>query len=106
MKLLIALVLAVLAGLFDTLPMYKMNVPRFSIYSLFAQWILIGTLIPFLDIGMDLWLTGLIIGTLGMVPHSIIVLYRNPKKVLPTLLWGAGLGLAIGFGNDWLGGLV
>ena len=93
----IALLLGTIAGLIDALPMIKMQVPRFSIWYVFAQWVFIGLLIPFVNWPFAGWLKGLIIGVLGMIPVAIIACHRNKKRVPAILLFAAILGAAIGY---------
>lgn len=93
----IALLIGIIAGLIDTLPMIKMQVPRFSIWYVFAQWVFIGLLIPFVNWPLAGWLKGLIIGVLGMIPAAIIAYHRNKKRVPTILLFAAILGAVIGY---------
>ncbi|WP_374030187.1 hypothetical protein [Bdellovibrio bacteriovorus] len=96
MSIFIALLLGVLAGVVDALPMLKNpNVPRFSVYSTFAQWIFIGLVIPFVDWDVAPWLKGLLLGFLGMLPTMITVFFRNRKALIPTAIMASFLGMVI-----------
>ncbi|KYG62432.1 hypothetical protein AZI86_16500 [Bdellovibrio bacteriovorus] len=102
---LIALFFGILAGLIDILPMIKnKNIPRVSIASLFAQWVFIGLLIPFVSWDMAPWFKGAVIGFLGMIPTMIVTSQRNPKATLPTAICGLLLGAAIGTANYFVSG--
>lgn len=105
-SILIALILGVFAGAVDSLPMLRMNVPRFSILAIFAQWVIIGVLIPFVSWEIPVWSKGLIIGELGMVPFMIIAWYRNKKSIIPTALMAAVLGTAIALGHNYISDLL
>ena len=86
-NILIALLIGIIAGAIDALPMIKnKNVPRFSIMAIFTQWVVIGLLIPFVNWEIALWLKGLIIGELGMLPFLIIAFYRSKKSIIPTII--------------------
>jgi len=101
---LIAAALGSVAGLLDALPMLKMPVPRFSVYSTFLQWVVLGLLIPFVHWGLWPWLQGLLIGVLGMLPNMVVLFHRNRSAMLTTVLAGAALGAGIGYlGGAWIG---
>lgn len=105
---LIALVFGIIAGIIDILPMLKnKSIPRSSIAAMFAQWVFLGLIIPFVYWDMAPWFKGALIGFLGMIPAMIIVYERNHKALLPTALGGLLLGAAIGTANYFvMGGLV
>lgn len=95
-NILIALALGIIAAAIDALPMIKnKNIPRFSIMAIFAQWVVMGLLIPFVHWEIAPWLKGAIIGELGMLPFMIIAFYRSKKSILPTIIMAAILGAAI-----------
>jgi len=100
-NILIALLIGAAAGVVDTLPMLRQKVPRFSIAAIFCQWVLLGLVIPFIRWDTEPWLTGLILGELGMLPFMIQVLYRNKKAVIPMMIFAAILGIAIGVAGDY-----
>lgn len=103
-NILIALAIGIIAGIIDIFPMLKQKVPKFSIYYIFAQWVFIGLIIPFVSWEMQPWLKGLIIGVLGMAPAAIIAYHRNRKRVLSILLYAMPLGAAIGIvANKFIG---
>lgn len=103
----IALFFGMLAGLVDVLSMIKnKNIPRFSIVSLWAQWVFIGLLIPFVSWDIAPWYKGAVIGFLGMIPTMIVTSQRNPKATIPTAIGGLLLGAALGTANYFMSGPV
>ena len=105
-QIIIALVIGIVAALIDTFPMLKLPVPRFSVYAIFAQWVFIGLLIPFINWDILFWLKGLLIAELGMIPFLIIAYHRNKKSIVPIIGMAAFLGLLISFSNQYLPGLL
>ena len=101
-KLLIALGIGIVAGAIDIIPMLNKPIPKFSLYYVFAQWVFIGLIIPFVSWPIDGWLRGLIIATLGMVPIAIIAFSRNKKQVPMIIASAAVFGAVIGFASDRL----
>ena len=101
-EILIALLIGIVAGAIDIAPMFKPEIPRFSVYHVFAQWVFIGLVIPFINWDIQPWLKGLIIAEIGMIPVMIIAFYRNKKRVPSIAFFAALLGLGIGFLGDVL----
>ncbi len=102
-NILIALLLGIIASCIDAIPMItNKNIPRFSIMAIFAQWVVMGLLIPFVNWEIAPWLRGLIIGELGMFPFMIIAFYRSKKSIFPTIIMAAVLGITIAVAGSYL----
>lgn len=95
-KFLIALTLGAIVGAIDIIPMVRKKVYKYSIIAVFAQWMLLGLLIPFVSWGIQPWLKGMIIGLLGMVPTMVVAYDRNRSAVIPTGIFGAVFGSLLG----------
>lgn len=93
---LIALSISALAGLIDIAPMWARPIPRASIAAIFVQWLLLGLVIPFVSWPLPSWLTGALLGLLGMAPTMIVAYTRNPKSIIPTAIYALVLGAGIG----------
>ncbi len=100
-NIIIALLIGAAAGIIDTVPMLRMKVPVFSVAAIFCQWVFLGLVIPFISWDTEPWLTGLILGELGMLPFAIQALYRNKKAVIPMILFAGILGIAIGVAGEY-----
>lgn len=98
----IALILGSAAGLLDVLPMIKKPIPKSSKWMIFAQWVLIGLAICFIEWRIDPWIKGLIIAECGIIPVAILATYRNPKSVPGIFAFAAPLGMAIAVVFDML----
>ncbi|WP_413574700.1 hypothetical protein ACLVWU_10765 [Bdellovibrio sp. HCB290] len=108
-QILIALGIGLVAGLLDILPMLKdaktkPPVYRYSIGSVFATWILLGLVIPFISWGLQPWLKGFIVGFGGMVPTMIHAYARVQSFpiALRILVHGGVLGTLVGVAADVL----
>ena len=95
-----ALIIGVIAGAIDISPMIKQKMPKFTIASVFAQWVFIGLIIPFISWNLDPWLKGLVVAELGMLPMMILVLEKYKSKLPTIILFTAVLGIAIGIASD------
>ncbi|WP_413584317.1 hypothetical protein [Bdellovibrio sp. HCB274] len=108
-QILIALGIGIVAGTLDILPMLKdakTKPPqyRYSIMSVFATWILLGLVIPFVSWDIQPWLKGFIIGFVGMVPTMIHAYSRLQSLpiALRILVHGGVLGTLVSVAADVL----
>jgi len=94
-NILIALIIGILAGIIDVIPMLIQKLDKFASLSAFAHWLILGLIIPFVGWNIDPWLKGLIIGELSAIP-VIIMIWKNDKKAfIPILLMSAILGMGV-----------
>jgi hypothetical protein len=94
-NILIALSIGIIAGLIDITPMIIQKLNKTANWSAFIHWVVLGLIIPFVDWGIQPWLTGLIIGELTVIPVMIIVYPQNKKSMLPMLISSAILGVGV-----------
>jgi len=94
----IALLIGLVAGLIDTIPMVIQKLDKRDTLSAFLHYLALGLIIPFVNWGIAPWLTGIIIAVLTSVPIMIIVYPRDKKAIVPMLVFslilGAGIGMA------------
>ena len=94
----IALLIGLVAGLIDTIPMVIQKLDKRDTLFAFLHYLALGLIIPFVNWGIAPWLTGIIIAVLTSVPIMIIVYPRDKKAIVPMLVFslilGAGIGIA------------
>lgn len=96
-KILIALLIGCAAGIIDVAPMIKQKLSKFSICSAFAQWVVLGLVIPNTSMfGLTSWLNGLIVAILFALPIAILVIENDKKSVPIILMMSAILGSIVG----------
>jgi hypothetical protein len=97
-NILIALIIGIIAGLIDVIPMIIMKFEKIANISAFIHYFALGLIIPFVDWGIPSWITGIIIALLTAIPIMIIVYPKDKKAIIPIILFslilGAGIGLA------------
>ena len=95
-RILIALVIGIVAGIIDIIPMIIQKESKFATISAFVHWVALGIIIPFVNWGITPWLTGFIIGELSAIPVVTMVYPIDKKALIPILVMSAILGTAIG----------
>ena len=92
---LIALLIGIVAGIIDVVPMIIQKLNKYANLSAFMHWVVLGLIIPFVDWSIAPWLKGLILGELLAIPVIIIVSQNDKKSILPILLMSAILGMGV-----------
>lgn len=94
----IAILIGLVAGTIDVLPMIIMKLDKISSISAFVHYFVLGLIIPFVNWDLSPWLTGVIISFLSALPIMIIVFPKDKKALIPMLVFsiilGAGIGIA------------
>ncbi|MBU8891896.1 MAG: hypothetical protein KOO66_03905 [Bacteroidales bacterium] len=91
----IALIIGIIAGVIDVIPMLIQKLNRFANLAAFTHWVILGLIIPFVSWNIDPWLKGLIIGELTAIPVILMVIQKDRKSVIPILLMSALLGIGV-----------
>lgn len=92
---LMALIIGIVAGFFDVIPMILMKLNKNAILSAFMHWLVLGLIIPFVEWNIDPWLKGLIIGELSAIPVMISIYSYDKKSMIPIILMSAILGIGV-----------
>ncbi len=93
---LIALLIGVMAGIIDVIPMLIQKMNKAANLSAFTHWVVLGLIIPFVSWDIAPWLKGLVIAELSAVPVLFMVGAGDKKAVLPIVAMSALLGAAVG----------
>ena len=95
---LIAVLIGIIAGLIDIIPMIIQKLNKRDSISAFLHYFALGLIIPFVNFGIAPWITGIVIAILTSIPIMIIVYPRDKKAIIPmiifSLILGAGIGIA------------
>lgn len=92
---LIALLIGIIAGIIDVIPMIIQKLDKAANWSAFFHWVVLGLLIPFVDWEIQAWLKGLIIGELSAIPILIMVYSKDKRSIVPIILFSAILGIGV-----------
>lgn len=95
---LIAIIIGLVAGLIDIIPMIIQKLDKRDTISAFVHYFALGLIIPFVNWGIASWITGIVIAILTFIPIMLIVYPKDKKAVIPmiifSLILGAGIGIA------------
>ena len=95
---LIAVIIGIIAGLIDIIPMIIQKIDKRDTISAFLHYFALGLIIPFVNWSIVPWITGIVIAILTSIPIMIIVYPRDKKAIIPmiiiSLILGAGIGIA------------
>jgi hypothetical protein len=92
----IALIIGLSAAIIDVIPMIIQQIDKSACISAFIQWIVLGLIIPYVNWDIQPRLKGLIIAELAALPIMILVFAKEPKSIIPIIIFSAILGVAVG----------
>lgn len=102
-EILITLLIGIIAGVIDVLPMIKMKLDKYSITSAFVHYIIASFIIFNTGLfGVAWWLKGGIITLLLAIPIIILVAKDDKKSVLPMTIISIVLGSLMGIASHLL----
>ncbi len=93
----IAVIIGIVAGLIDAVPMIVQKLDRSACVSAFMHYFVLGLIIPFVNWGIPLWVSGIFISLMTAVPVMIIVYPKDKKAIVPMIVFSLILGAGIGF---------
>ena len=95
-KIIIALLIGIIAGIIDVVPMIIQKIDRSACISAFVQWIFLGLIIPYVSWDIQPWLKGLLIAEMAALPIMVLVFVKEPKSTIPIFIFSAILGALVG----------
>ena len=100
---LLSLLIGVVAGILDIIPMIIKNLPKRASCSAFLQYLFVSIIIVNIDLpGIVWWLQGGLISLMMAIP-IVIILSKDDKKTIPIILGNAIiLGTLIGVAGHYL----
>jgi hypothetical protein len=96
-----ALIIGIVAGIIDVVPMLIQKMDKYANLSAFAHWVVLGLIIPYISWNIAPWLKGLLIAEIAAVPILLIVAPKDKKAVTPILIMSAILGTGIGLAGAY-----
>jgi len=96
-KIKIGLLLGMVAGIIDVIPMLMQNLTWDANLSAFAMWIVVGFLISTSDLKINSIIKGILTAFLVLVPTAILIGWKEPVSLIPVTIMTTILGGLLGF---------
>ncbi len=93
------ILLGIVAGIIDVIPMVIKKLTWDANLSAFAMWVIAGFFIATINLNVNPILEGILISFLTLLPCAILIGWKEPKSLIPifvmTIILGGLLGFAI-----------
>jgi uncharacterized membrane protein len=96
-KIKIGLLLGMVAGIIDVIPMLMQNLTWDANLSAFAMWIVVGFLISTSDLKINSIIKGILTAFLVLLPTAILIGWKEPVSLIPVTIMTTILGGLLGF---------
>lgn len=96
-KIKIGILLGIVAGIIDVIPMILQNLTWDANLSAFTMWIVVGFLTATIDLNINSIIKGLLIAFLVLLPSAILIAWQEPISLIPIIIMTTILGGLLGF---------
>lgn len=101
-KILIGILIGVVCGIIDVVPMIIQKLTIDANLSAFSMWVVIGFLLSITNLKINGVLKGLLISYVTIIPVAIIIGFKEPFSLIPILMMTGLLGSFAGGILDFL----
>jgi hypothetical protein len=98
-KIITGILLGIIAGIIDVVPMVLQNLTWDANISAFSLWVLSGFLISISSINVNHVIKGLLISFSLLTPCAILIGWKEPSALVPIFISTAILGSLLGYFN-------
>lgn len=91
-----SVIVGVIVGIIDVIPMVAQGLDWYSNTSAFFHWVITSFIIFHINVNMDSWLKGLVIGEILGIPIIILALQKEPASAIIIVAMSAILGVLVG----------
>jgi hypothetical protein len=95
----IAMLIGLLVGLIDLIPLVLVGAPLLNMLSIVTFWIITAVFIANITFFKNALINGLMISIMNMLPLVMVIYTINPKDFLPMLSMAVLLGPLAGYLN-------
>ena len=96
-KIKIGILLGVVAGIIDVIPMIIQNLTWDANISALTMWIVVGFLIATIDLNINSIIKGILTAFLVLLPTAILIGWKEPISLIPISIMTTILGGLLGF---------
>ena len=98
----IGLLLGMIAGIIDVIPMILQKLTWDANISAFTMWIIVGFLISTIDLNINSIIKGILIAFLVLLPSAVLIGWSEPFTLIPISIMATVLGGFLGYIIDKL----
>ncbi len=98
-KTITALIIGLVAGLLDLIPLVMVGAPLLNMMSILMFWVVTSYFVANVKLINNNPLNGLVLSTVNMLPLVMVIYTINPKDFLPMLSMALVLGPLVGYLN-------
>jgi len=103
-RIFIGVILGILAGVIDVIPMLIQKLTWDANLSAFSLWVISGFLIASSNLKFNSIIKGILISFLVLIPALIIIAWKEPTSLIPICIMTLILGSTLGFSVEKLAG--
>lgn len=96
-KIIIGILLGVIAGIIDLIPMILQNLSWDANLSAFSMWVVVGFLTSVTEIKINQIFKSILIAFLALLPTAILLAWKDPVSLIPITIMTIILGGLLGF---------
>lgn len=96
-KMKIGIVVGIVAGIVDVIPMVLQNLTWEANLSAFSMWIVVGFLMAVIDLNINSIMKGIMTAFLVLLPSAILIGSQEPVSLIPITIMTTILGGLLGF---------
>jgi hypothetical protein len=96
----IGILLGVIAGIIDLVPMIVRKLPPEADISAFLMWIVVGFLVTITDLKINPVFKGIVIALLVLLPSAILIGWNDLMALIPISLMTILLGGLVGYATN------
>lgn len=96
-RIITGLLLGLVAGIIDVIPMILQNLTWDANISAFTMWIVVGFLIATIDLKINSIIKGILTAFLVILPTAILIGWKEPASLIPIAIMTIALGGVLGF---------
>jgi len=96
-KIIIGLLVGILAGVVDVIPMIIQKLTWDANLSAFSMWVIIGFFIAVTELRLKGIVKGIAVSYLLIIPVLILIGWKEPKSLIPILIMTTILGAISGY---------
>ncbi len=93
----IGILLGMLAGIIDVIPMMLQKLTWDANISAFANWVVVGFLIATIELNINSIIKGILIAFMVLLPVAVLIGWKEPLSLIPIGIMTTILGGVLGF---------